>query len=373
MASIRLSKTDEITMRLVHYFVTKENYQPILVAGLENEIWLENIEKPFDVIRINNNYIHNNEQLDFDRYKTKTVIKEIKKKTFLLSCNTLSLSDNVILDNHDKHNQMFRIDSVKDLANEDGILKLFPEIKNDKIETSDAMEFFKNVTEDINKQTEKQTKLYEKTFKRKKTYITYGLIALNVFIFLMQILQVLDVDMFSLNKALVLDGDYYRLFTSAFFHVNIIHLVCNMYSLYLIGKEVETVLGKTKFIFLYILSIFSSSLLSCLLNGANSFSIGASGAIFGLLGALLYFGYHYRLYLGNSVISNVIQVIVINLIIGFSVPGIDNYAHIGGLIGGFFAAMIVGVEGKTNKKDMINGIIVTVLLFAFLLFMLLKK
>ncbi len=66
MSSLNMTNIDEITMRLVHYFVTKENYQPILVNGLENEIWLENIDKKYGVIRINSNYIHNNEQLSFD-------------------------------------------------------------------------------------------------------------------------------------------------------------------------------------------------------------------------------------------------------------------------------------------------------------------
>ena len=60
---MNMSSIDEITMRLVHYFVTKENYQPIIVNGLDNEIWLENTDKKYGVIRINSNYIHNNEML----------------------------------------------------------------------------------------------------------------------------------------------------------------------------------------------------------------------------------------------------------------------------------------------------------------------
>ena len=55
-----LTDNDEITMKLVHYFITQENYQPILVQGVDNEIWLENIDKPYSIIRINANYIHNN-------------------------------------------------------------------------------------------------------------------------------------------------------------------------------------------------------------------------------------------------------------------------------------------------------------------------
>jgi rhomboid protease GluP len=107
--------------------------------------------------------------------------------------------------------------------------------------------------------------------------------------------------------------------------------------------------------------------------GGNTTSVGASGAIFGLLGALLYFGYHYRLYLGNAIIYQILPVIAINLFIGFTVPGIDNFAHIGGLFGGYLAAMIVGVNGKVNTQDRINGIIVSSILIVFLTYVLLFR
>ena len=102
-------------------------------------------------------------------------------------------------------------------------------------------------------------------------------------------------------------------------------------------------------------------MLSCI--ASHSASVGASGAIFGLLGAMAYFGYHYRLYLGNVLTREILPIIVINLFIGFSVPGIDNFCHIGGLIGGFFAVMALGINNKTEKKDRING---TICLLVFL-------
>ena len=100
----------------------------------------------------------------------------------------------------------------------------------------------------------------------------------------------------------------------------------------------------------------------------NSLSVGASGAIFGLMGALLYFGYHYRLYLSNALTSQIIPIIIVNLFLGFTMSGIDNGAHIGGLIGGYLATMIVGVKYKSTKRETINGLIVYTLLVAFLLY-----
>ena len=143
-----------------------------------------------------------------------------------------------------------------------------------------------------------------------------------------------------------------------------------MYSLYVLGTQIETVLGKVKFLIVYFISAIVGALLSGLLTGGAS--VGASGAIFGLLGALLYFGYHYRLYLGNVISNQIIPVILLNLFIGFMLPGVDNFGHIGGLIGGVLAAMIVGVKEKSNKTDRINGVVILTIVVAFLYYMIVR-
>lgn len=372
MSSLNIANIDEITMRLVHYFVTKENYQPIIVNGLDNEIWLENTDKKYEVIRINSNYIHNNEQLDFDIFKAKAVVKQIKKKTFSFKCNTLSIllnvGDNVDLKSKDKHIELLTISDVDDLNKTTSITSIFPEIKNDVINAKDEMDFFINITSDINSKTEEKNKLFEKTFKKKPILITYALIVINIIIFFLSAANILDVNAFLMNLFYVKNGEWYRLITAAFFHADILHLFCNMYSLYIIGTQLENVLGKTKFIIVYLISAIVGSLMSGVMNGVSVSSIGASGAIFGLLGAMLYFGYHYRLYLGSVMMTQIVPIIILNLIIGFSMSNVDNFAHIGGLIGGLFAGMAVGVEGKSTKNDSINGVVVTILLIAFLVY-----
>lgn len=371
---MNMSNTDQLVMRLVHYFITKENYQPILVNGVENEIWLENLDSNYEVVRINSNYIHNNEQLDFDIYKTNSVVKQIKKKTLSFKCKTLNIflniGENVKFDEHRKNMDLCKIDVDEGIEN-NRLLEIFPDIKNDEISSSDNMDFFINVTNDINVKTEEKNKLFEKTFKKKPIIITYVLIFINVLIFMLSVSGILDVNAFSMNKTGIQNHEFYRLITAAFFHADIIHLLCNMYSLAIIGKELENVLGKKKFIFVYLMSAIVSSLLSGVLG--NYSSIGASGAIFGLMGSLLYFGYHYRLYLGNVMMTGIVPVIILNLVIGFMNPMIDNFGHIGGLVGGLFSGMIVGVEGRTDKTDTINGIIITTILIGFLIYMLLFR
>ena len=91
METVSINNKDEIVMKLVHYFVTKCNYTPIVVNGVQNEVWLENLDGPYRIIRINSNYIHNKEQFNRDLFKIRNVVKQIKKKTLSFNINTLNI------------------------------------------------------------------------------------------------------------------------------------------------------------------------------------------------------------------------------------------------------------------------------------------
>ena len=197
------------------------------------------------------------------------------------------------------------------------------------------MNLFLRITDDINRKNMIEARRVEEIFKPKKPIITTILIAINIIIFMIGLLFNIHEDLISIfgnYRPLVITGQYYRLFTSMFMHDDIFHIAFNMYALYILGSQAEGFFGKTKFSIIYFLSGLSGSLLSVLLN-LDTISIGASGAIFGLLGALLYFGYNFRVYLGNTLIREILPVIFINLAFGFIYPNIDNYCHIGGLIG----------------------------------------
>ena len=140
-----------------------------------------------------------------------------------------------------------------------------------------------------------------------------------------------------------------------------------MYSLYILGPQVENFFGKWKYLFIYIFSGICGSLLT--LGFSNSVSAGASGAIFGLMGALLYFGYHYRVYLSNALVNQLIPVILVNLGISIMIPSISLSAHIGGLVGGIIASMVVGVPEEKNNTDRVNGIITMMIYFGFIIYL----
>lgn len=375
---ITVSEKDELIMRLVHYFVTKENYAPIMVNGVKNEIWLENLDATYKVVRINSNYIHNSEQFDFDMYKILNVNKQIGKKTLTRKLKTLNIFTDInrdVLVKDSKNITNFIIMSDDDLKNKDGIISLYPQIYEEEIKDLHGLDFLLNVSTDINKKTEDDNKFYESVFSEKKIVFTNLLIILNVIISLVVLFLYYSntYDLFSIlavNSNAIKNGEVWRLVTGGFLHVDIIHLMCNMYSLYVIGTQIESFIGKKKFILVYFISMIVGNMLSVVLS--NGLSVGASGAIFGLLGSLIYFGYHYRLYLGSVMRSQIIPLLILNLGIGFIVPNINVVAHIGGLVGGIFATMALGIEKKTNRSERINGFISLAVLIIFLCIMIFK-
>ena len=369
----QITEKDEIIMKLLHYFITEKNYNPVVLKGVENEIWLENMQGNYKIVRLVSGHIHNNEQLSFDIFKTKKIVKNIKRRTLNITMPVLSifvdLGDNVIF-GKEKEIDFAYIEDPKDVKKYDFIYKYFPDIDKKLEFSEEGVNLFLKVTDDINKKNIKQAQKVEEIFTPKKPIITYALIIINVLIFVIGIgLNIHNglLNAFANNSTLIKQGQYYRLFTSMFLHVDILHIAFNMYALYILGKEAESFFGKLKFLTIYILSGLSGSLLSMLLTKTPS--VGASGAIFGIMGALLYFGYNYRVYLGNTLVRQILPVILINLLFGFSVSSIDNFGHIGGLVGGITTSMALGFTNRSDKTDKINGIIITILLFGFLIFM----
>lgn len=376
MEEIIFKSDDLLVMNLINYFITEQNYNPMIIHGINDEIWLENLDKDYKIIRIVSHHIHNKEQLAFDKFKLSKIAKQIKKKTFSFKLKVLSIYTDIEDEKLLSDDDVFI--SKEDDITDSKLISIFPNIAEKTERKEEGLEYFIKVTDSINKKNEKRTKMAEKIFSYKKPIITYTIIAICIFIFaLMYILgngsgNSETLINFGANYDLLTkDGEYYRLFTSMFLHIGIIHLLCNMYSLFIIGKEIENLFGKVKFLIIYIGSGLCGSILSLAFN-SNTISAGASGAIFGLLGSLLYFGYYYRTYLGATIKSSILPVIIINLAIGFLSSTIDNACHIGGLVGGILLTMLVGVPGKESKVDQINGIILTIIYICFISYLAFK-
>jgi membrane associated rhomboid family serine protease len=184
---------------------------------------------------------------------------------------------------------------------------------------------------------------------------TFGLIALNVLIFLTEEGQLSIsgsgvygpvVDHGFLSRATVgIEHEYYRLVTSGFLHENLLHIGFNMYLLYLLGMMLEPALGSFKFTAIYFTSLLAGSFGALVATGAPS--LGASGAVFGLMGAAVIELRARRMSVMESGIGGLI---IINLILSFTLANISVGAHVGGLIGGALAGLAIRTADDRHRS-----------------------
>jgi membrane associated rhomboid family serine protease len=171
---------------------------------------------------------------------------------------------------------------------------------------------------------------------------TIGLITIICGFFLWQKLDDTIIYSFDLYNLQILQQtqEWYRLFTVALMHDQTsdlpYHLAFNMLALHSLGTQIESLLGKSKFLVIFFISLLAGSITSAYFLPLDEYSIGVSGAVFGLFGAILVLGKKY-----GADIKGVLITVGLNLAIGFTIPGIDWRAHIGGLIGGAVAAKVL--------------------------------
>ncbi|WP_028783214.1 rhomboid family intramembrane serine protease [Thalassobacillus devorans] len=203
--------------------------------------------------------------------------------------------------------------------------------------------------------------LYQRDQKRKeqvelfeygKPLLTRILLAINIAVFLYiemngQSTSVLDLIKYGAKyNPAIIEGEWWRIISSMFIHIGMLHLFMNMLALYYLGMAVEKIYGTGRFTLIYFLAGIAGGITSFALN--PQVAAGASGAIFGLFGALLFFGVKHRQIFFRTMGRNLLFIIGLNVVLGLSVPQIDNGAHMGGLVGGFIASAIVNLP--KNRK-----------------------
>ncbi|ASK63193.1 rhomboid family intramembrane serine protease [Virgibacillus phasianinus] len=219
-------------------------------------------------------------------------------------------------------------------------------------------------------------KLYTKKQEMKnvlshgKPFLTYIFLAMNILFFIFLEMnggsnsnETLIKYGAKYNPAIV-NGEWWRILSSMFIHIGLFHIFMNMLALYYLGPAVEKIYGSTRFFIVYMLAGIGGGLASFAFS--SNISAGASGALFGLFGALLYFGLMNKKLFNLMMGKGIIVLIGINLIIGFTFPQIDNSAHIGGLVSGIVASFIVSLPGKRKTIYQIGALICYFIAISFL-------
>ncbi|WP_335487092.1 rhomboid family intramembrane serine protease [Neobacillus niacini] len=201
-----------------------------------------------------------------------------------------------------------------------------------------------------------KAKKEKEIFTNGKPFFTYFFIIIQIIIFLVLELQGGSTNTSTLIKfgakfnPYIYEGEWWRFITPIFLHIGFLHLAMNSLALYFLGPAVERIFGNARFLFIYLFAGVSGVIASFIFS--PNISAGASGAIFGCFGALLYFALIYPKLFFRTMGSSVITVLIFNLIFGFTVSIVDNAGHLGGLAGGFLAAGIMHFPKK--KKPILQ-------------------
>lgn len=190
----------------------------------------------------------------------------------------------------------------------------------------------------------------------RKEPVTAGLILLNILVFLaveftgssQNTMHMLDCGA-AYTPMIVQGGEYYRLFTCMFLHFGIEHLLNNMLVLFVLGSRLERVIGKIKFLLIYLLGGVLGNVISLYLElHAQNFAVsaGASGAVFAVMGAMIYIVIRNKGRLGDLSMRQILIMAVFSLYFGFASTGVDNMAHVAGMVSGFLLAVLLYHPGR---------------------------
>jgi len=206
--------------------------------------------------------------------------------------------------------------------------------------------------------------------KLKNSPMSYYIVAINVLVFLaIHISNFLIADGWLVSKLMKItynisiQGEYYRLVTAVFSHYEPMHLFSNCFAILILGRPVEQIFGKWKFLIIFLVAGLFGTLTSFIFTEAPA--LGASGGVFGI------FGVHLYLFLINkskylSIFGkDMLQLLVINVVIGFALPNIDYWGHFGGILGGFLATASLGLyhQIKINRNLLIGSLLILLIFF----------
>lgn len=354
---------------IVHVLVTHKNYELVSISQDRTEVWMTNNK---ETIRLKREDINFGVWLRNDLFHTYGIYEQLKNKRIPKTKKLLNtyITSQLPIDDYNEiiestltpaveqlgQIETVLIDELSFQTNESKILRLYGIDREEELllvnQLMAAGESYimNSLSVYLSKRREEQRNIVD----HGKVFFTYIFLGIQIIMFL-----ILELNGGSENVATlirfgakynpyILEGQWWRFITPVFLHIGLLHLLMNSVALYYIGSQVEKIFGSVKFLFIYLVAGATGVLASFLLNDAVA--AGASGAIFGCFGALLYVGIVHRDILSKELVTNVLTIIGINLVFGFLVANVDNSGHIGGLIGGFAMAAILRTPAQSKGK-----------------------
>jgi membrane associated rhomboid family serine protease len=327
------------------YLTSEENY---VFVGNEKEVWLENLDHP----KVQLIYINDQERLteahaSYITRKVTFISNNIKRQFLMCRINTLILN----VESFDDHiTSSLRNISFVNVENAEAVYenqllsKLFPSIKKTNL-NANVIDIATKLQNDTKIRANKDVQLLNS--KGSSIVILVYLVLLTAIgVYLMVRASTLPHYFVAIHygatySPLIVAGAYWRLLVATFMHMDPLHLTFNAMFIYRFGSMLEGIIGKWRMIFVIMVSALMGSLFGFAFS--PHFSVGASGAAYGFMGVLLFLGFEMRKMFMPMIRRLVIPMIVASVLFSLFIPNIDHFGHLGGFIGGFLAAAIVGI------------------------------
>ncbi|MED1468240.1 rhomboid family intramembrane serine protease [Bacillus salipaludis] len=357
-----MNKEEFIFWRLAHFFITEQGYRIIQLFDNQKELWLEKLEnKNAPIVRLYNQDLNWSNSMQRDIEFTAANGENIRKQ---LRRGDLNMA-NIYISSYppvDEYEYRLEKPYFYPEGNKTAIVSIL--FANENYETgfqtlSHLLEkpVFFDIHESYSEETIQalkkstlesalnQAEAEKAVFENGRPLFTYLFMIVQVLVFFWLEMHGGSTNNSTLIKygakfnPLIYEGQWWRFITPIFLHIGFLHLAMNTLALYYLGIAVERLYGNLRFLFIYLFAGIVGVIASFIFS--SNLSAGASGAIYGCFGALLYFGMIQPKLFFRTIGLNLIVVLGINLVFSFTASGIDSAGHLGGLAGGFLAAGVV--------------------------------
>ena len=343
---IKMNFENEFVMNLVTYLTQEENY---IFVGNESEIWLENLSHPkVQLIHINVQKKMTAIQATYISNKAEIISKQIRRKFLMHKIKTLVLNAcdfDAIIENNERHYiSIVNVNNAEAAYQNETLSHLFPAIADFNL-SADMTEIVVKLQAETRKRANNEIRMAK--FKVKPIINNTYLVLLVLFFGYLWVRSrnllpgFVAIHYGATYNPLIVAGEYWRLVASAFMHLEPMHLIFNAVFIFRFGAIVENIFGKWRMVFIIFISAITAGLFGFAFS--TSFSLGASGVAYGFIGVLVFLGFEMRRTFMPMLKQIIIPILVISTLFSLIVPNIDHFGHLGGFVGGFLAATIVGV------------------------------